>query len=796
MAIAKKYQNNFTAGVMSPGVHARTDLQKYGSGCKRIVNGIVHAHGGISNRPGTYFIDEVAGAGCLIPFTYSVTQTYVLLFFKPETGDFAKMRIYKDGGAVCTPSGEIAEIETPYAPDEVWKVKFAQSADTMFLAHPSHPPMKLVRRANHLWEFSKIDFFPDIATPTGLKATATGFNDSSGTYVKTSCSYKVSAVNSRQVEGMPSDSVEASTLSTWPSGARVKLTWDAVEGADHYEVYKDERGYFAWLGSADTNSFTDNCIEGDSGTGPKENRDPFNPPEKPSGVTVAGASGESTLEVRVSALNSSGTESVASAAVTAAVTKESAKVEWETVEHGEAYNVYFRYSTEGEWKYVSVSKPENDSAKGSAELSDPKKHLRGNPPDKVNSYPGAVGIYQQRLVFGRSNLEPQTVWLSETGAFDSMAVSNPLRDDSAITATVDSKQMNEIRHFIPLRDVLMLTSGAEFQLSAGKNSDAVTPTTITFNLQSYWGSSDVPPIVSGTSIVFAENSGKVIRDLKYQLTDDGYTGTDVSVLAENLIDSPVRDWAYQQSPWSTIWICLESGRLLTFTYMKEQEIWAWSSHESSGAKFVSVTSIREGEHDNVYFLVNRGGRYFLEYQKRREYGDAIEESFFVDCGLSYDDAEHPISHITGLEHLAGCEVAALADGSVIRGLRVSETGTAELPSPAGKIAIGLGYETLVETLDPEVTTPEGVTVGLKKNVPYVTFLVRETRGLKAGPDEEHLTEVKFPPPGKWGKAPGLYSGEVNLVLPGLHREEATIVFKQEDPLPMTVLSLMTAVNVG
>ena len=100
MAIAKKYQNNFTAGVMSPGVHARTDLQKYGSGCKRIVNGIVHAHGGISNRPGTYFIDEVAGAGCLIPFTYSVTQTYVLLFFKPETGDFAKMRIYKDGGAV------------------------------------------------------------------------------------------------------------------------------------------------------------------------------------------------------------------------------------------------------------------------------------------------------------------------------------------------------------------------------------------------------------------------------------------------------------------------------------------------------------------------------------------------------------------------------------------------------------------------------------------------------------------------------------------------------------------------
>lgn len=73
-----------------------------------------------------------------------------------------------------------------------------------------------------------------------------------------------------------------------------------------------------------------------------------------------------------------------------------------------------------------------------------------------------------------------------------MAVAQPLRDDSAITATVDSKQMNEIRHFIPLRDMLMLTSGAEFKMSAGNNSDAISPTSIAFDIQSYWGVSDVP----------------------------------------------------------------------------------------------------------------------------------------------------------------------------------------------------------------------------------------------------------------------------------------------------------------
>ena len=220
----------------------------------------------------------------------------------------------------------------------------------------------------------------------------------------------------------------------------------------------------------------------------------------------------------------------------------------------------------------------------------------GSPPDtSIVYYPGAVGIYQQRLVLGRTDVEPQTIWMSESGAFNSFAVATPIRDDSAITVTVDSKQMNEIRHFVPLRDVLMFTSGAEFLMSAGRNADAVTPTSISFNLQSYWGSSDVPPIVSGSSIIFASNSGRVVRDMRYQLNDDGYTGGEVSIfLAEHLLDSPIADWAYQQAPWSTIWVCLESGKLLTFTYLREHEIWAWSEHESSGGKFLSVSSIREG----------------------------------------------------------------------------------------------------------------------------------------------------------------------------------------------------------
>ena len=212
MATVRKYQNNFTTGVISPGVYARVDLSKYSSGCKRIVNGIVHAHGGISNRPGTYLVDTLPGPGILFPFTYSVTQTYVLVFYDPDPADtaahYAKMRIYKDGGVVVSEGAPVA-ITTPYLPAELPKLKFAQSADTMFLAHPAHPPMKLVRSSHTSWTFSGIDFYPSIAAPTNLVATASGFEDPSDTYAETTCSYKVAAVNERGVESVPSAAATA-----------------------------------------------------------------------------------------------------------------------------------------------------------------------------------------------------------------------------------------------------------------------------------------------------------------------------------------------------------------------------------------------------------------------------------------------------------------------------------------------------------------------------------------------------------------------------------------------------------
>ena len=141
--------SNFTSGELSPRLDGRIDLPKYYSGCKTLENMIVHPHGGAARRPGTRFISETKsnGEARLVPFEFSTTQTYVLEFGNTY------MRVYKDGGQVLN-SGTPVEIATPYSAAEANEIKFAQSADVLFIVHPSHQPRKLSRTSHTSWTLS------------------------------------------------------------------------------------------------------------------------------------------------------------------------------------------------------------------------------------------------------------------------------------------------------------------------------------------------------------------------------------------------------------------------------------------------------------------------------------------------------------------------------------------------------------------------------------------------------------------------------------------------------------------
>ena len=144
---------DFTAGELSPRLDGRVDLQKYFSGAKTLSNMIVHPHGGASRRPGTIFVAEVkssAQAARLIPFEFNVEQTYILQFGP------SYFRILKDGGLIES-SGSAVEVVTTYTEAELPELKFAQSADVMYVVHPDHPPRKISRTSHTAWTIADID---------------------------------------------------------------------------------------------------------------------------------------------------------------------------------------------------------------------------------------------------------------------------------------------------------------------------------------------------------------------------------------------------------------------------------------------------------------------------------------------------------------------------------------------------------------------------------------------------------------------------------------------------------------
>ncbi|EFT9138988.1 hypothetical protein HVA23_004810, partial [Salmonella enterica] len=88
-------------------------------------------------------------------------------------------------------------------------------------------------------------------------------------------------------------------------------------------------------------------------------------------------------------------------------------------------------------------------------------------------YPGAVTLYQQRLVLAGSPKYPQTIWWSETGVYLSFEIGTG--DDDAISFTLSSDQLNPIVHLAQMNTLIALTYGGEFTITSG-NDAAITPT--------------------------------------------------------------------------------------------------------------------------------------------------------------------------------------------------------------------------------------------------------------------------------------------------------------------------------
>lgn len=318
-------------------------------------------------------------------------------------------------------------------------------------------------------------------------------------------------------------------------------------------------------------------------------------------------------------------------------------VTWTAVPGATYYNVYKDNAGAGIYGFVGRATTTSFADNNVTPTKSDTPPTGTDPFVGANNYPGAVGYYQQRLVYAGTNNKPQTLWFSRPGIFNNFGYSVPIKDDDAITWTMASNEVNRVRHLAQLRTLLTFTDGAEWNIQGG--AAGFTAKTINGQPQTYNGIGMVRPLVINSGAVYAQERGRQVTAYGYSLQEDGFTGSELSILSPHFLEAgSIIDWDYQSIPNSVIWAVRDDGAMLGITYMPEQDVNGWHLHTTDGL-FKSVCAVPEGREDYLYACVERTingvtKRYVERFASRtlqKFNGTAlIDLAHFVDCGLNYD----------------------------------------------------------------------------------------------------------------------------------------------------------------
>jgi len=148
------YQSNFTQGEVDPLMHGRVDIEQYYSALDRAKNVMIMPQGGFERRPGSKFMFDLTShlgsytalAGIrLIPFEFSIDQSFMLLFVKKTTSD-VRMFVFANQVQITNINGSGNDYLSINMGDiDLSKLNYTQSADTLILVQEDMAPRSIVR---------------------------------------------------------------------------------------------------------------------------------------------------------------------------------------------------------------------------------------------------------------------------------------------------------------------------------------------------------------------------------------------------------------------------------------------------------------------------------------------------------------------------------------------------------------------------------------------------------------------------------------------------------------------------
>jgi len=695
------------------------------------------------------------------------------------------IRIWDDNGALVKDAinnpGNPLVLVTPYSKSEIFDVQIAQIGNLAYFCHPLHPPQKLERAFDTSyfaetftwstvnWSFpafrdinnSEVTAAPSVATTgfTKIRFTANPFTETIDRQEYTGARILLSQRRQASQIKLSLANTSADPIPTLVVlGDYTVYTYEEAHGTLVIEA-KDKAG--AWVALK--------TFEFNGGTEARQ-------------IVYKSFTGSAT-ELRIKFTEATGATSKGTAYLEAA---DSRRVGYARILDG----IYFDAGTplvdcQIELPFDSTNATTEWAIEAWAQYA---------------GYPRAVCFHEQRLWFGGTRLQPNTIWASAVGDYENFRLG--AYDSDALAFTLAAQEGSAVQSMVSHESLVIFTQSEEWTAATSEQT-IITPSNIFVRRQSRFGSTHRQAFVAANNLLFLQRGSRKLREFSYGNNGAGGQATDLSVLAEHITLSGIRQLAFQQQPDPIVWLVRNDGVLLSLTYEPDQGVIAWARHTSGSGLFESVAVIYgdEGESDQVWFVVNRGGSRALErfdpgHYSKLEQG-TYEKLVYVDCAVMAEGSN--LTSVTGLTHLNGQSVAILAGGGVEPSQTVASNQVTGIPA-ANTIIVGVPYTSRLQPSKIEVEMADGSSQGRKHISKRATVNLWKTYGAQYAdsPDagESNWFEIiNRSTETNSGSPEQLFTGLVDINNLDAHRTSVDLTIRQTLPLPCNVLAIIPKIEV-
>ena len=780
---------------------------------------------GYSN--GDYVLIQSAGGMTEVNNRRFVVQNATANTFELQGTNSNSYGAYTSGGTVAA----IVTLETTYTQDQLADLAYAQIGDTLYVTHPEHPLRKISRTSHTAWTLSTPDIttgpFRTINSDRTNLITVGSYNTASITAATKANPCVVTFAGGHNFRAGVTITITGVSGMTDLNGNTYTVANPTATTIELSGIDSSAYGVYTSGGSASQNANAYGCY--------------------PVGVECVLTAATPTFDVDMVGSIFRLWEEGAKSGVTAPPLGD-ANI---SVAVGNTYtfagNVYGVQSISGAhaWKYYTRV-PDHDSgtmkvtdSAGRYFLSDflhsgycivritaftsstqvSAEIVRYQLPAAVVSngtsywaegawsdyrgYPRAIATYEQRLWLAGVAGDPNVVWSTKTGIYESFE--DGTDDDDAIIYRVTSGQADVIRWLSAGRVLAAGTSQGEYAFAASNQNEAVTPSNIKAVLQTTYGTSAAMPVRIGQAVLYPQRNGALtnnarkVREFSYEYAQDSFASVDLTVFAEHITGDGITEMAYQLEPDSIIWALRTDGSLPACTYERAQEVVAWHRHEIGGGMVENIGVIPGASGDDLWLKVERTVDsttvHYIEILAQA-FGDTddTEDGIFMDASATYSGAS--TSTISGLWHLRGKAVLINNDGAMETGT-VSATGTLTLENATTLAHIGIEYETVIETQALEAGAQAGTAQGQQGRISKVWVRLLNSLGGTVGPDEDNQEEILYRiPADAMDSSPPLFSGLKELDIPASWEEERRVMIRTSDPYPLHVTGVIAELTVS